>query len=267
MAAGHISPLRAGGAARLAAVVLALACAAVTALALTFPALTGRIVDQANIIPADTRAALETKLADLEQKSGIQLVVATVTSLEGQDIEPYANELFRNWKLGEKAKNNGVLLLVAPNERRVRIEVGYGLEGTLTDALSKIIIANAIAPRFKANDFNGGVSRGVDDIITVLTTDASEWQKRPSLRLDSQQTTDSVSWLLLLAIIAFITLLAGSPRFRWFFFNVLLNVALSSASSRGRYSGGGSFSGGGFSGGGFSGGGGSSGGGGASGSW
>src|SRR5215475_11810233 len=146
--------------------------------ALNFPALTGRIVDQANIIQPATRVALEGKLAELESKSGIQLVVATVNSLEGQDIEPYANELFRNWKLGEKQKNNGVLLLVAPNERRVRIEVGYGLEKTLTDALSKVIIINAITPRFKAGDFSGGISRGVDDIITVLTTDASEWEQR-----------------------------------------------------------------------------------------
>ena len=69
-----------------------------------------------------------------------------------------------------------MLLLVAPNEHRVRIEVGYGLEGTLTDALSKVIITNAIAPRFKTGDFGGGISRGVDDIITVLTTDSSEWQ-------------------------------------------------------------------------------------------
>src|SRR3982750_1836037 len=162
-----------------AAAFLALLCLGIGALAANFPALTGRIVDQANVIPAETRGALEPKLADLEAKSGIQLVVATVTSLEGQEIEPYANELFRAWKLGEKTKNNGVLLLVAPNERRVRIEVGYGLEGTLTDALSKVIIANAIAPRFKTQDFGGGISRGVDDIITVLTTDASEWQKRP----------------------------------------------------------------------------------------
>jgi uncharacterized protein len=155
-----------------------------------------------------------------------------------------------------------VLLLVAPNERRVRIEVGYGLEGTLTDALSKVIIANAIAPRFKAGDFGGGISRGVDDIITVLTTDASEWQQRPSLRLDAEQTTDAVSWLLILGIIAFIVLVTISPGFRWFFLNVLMNIALSSGGSGGRYSGGGS-----SSGGGFRGGGGSSGGGGASGSW
>ena len=237
------------------------------AFAINFPALTGRVVDQANIIQPDTRVALEQKLADLEDKSGIQLVVATVKSLEGQEIEPYANELFRKWALGEKKKNNGVLLLVAPNERRVRIEVGYGLEGTLTDALSKVIISNAMTPRFKAGNFSEGISRGVDDIITVLTTDASEWQKRPSLRLDYQQPVDTANWILLAALFGFFILLIVSPTFRWLFFNVVLNVLASSGSSRGGYSGG-SYSGGGYSGGGgFSGGGGSSGGGGASGSW
>ena len=174
MIAGRIPSAVGGRGAWLAGAVGALLLAIGASFALNFPALTGRIVDQANIIQPTTRDAIESKLAELESKSGIQLVVATVNSLEGQDIEPYANELFRNWKLGEKDKNNGVLLLVAPNERRVRIEVGYGLEKTLTDALSKVIITNAIAPRFKAGDFGGGISRGVDDIITVLTTDAQE---------------------------------------------------------------------------------------------
>jgi len=160
------------------AIFAALLCMFTSAPALNFPALSGRVVDQANIIQPGTRSAIEQKLADLEAKSGIQLVVATVSSLEGQDIEPYANELFRHWQLGEKTKNNGVLLLVAPNEHRVRIEVGYGVEKTLTDALSRVIIVNAITPRFKSGDFSGGISRGVDDIITVLTTDASEWQER-----------------------------------------------------------------------------------------
>src|ERR1039457_5612871 len=247
------------GGSRLAIVLIALMCTIATAFTLTLPALSGRIVDQANIIPPATRSVIEQKLADLEAKSGIQLVVATVASLEGQEIEPYANELFRNWKLGEKTKNNGVLLLVAPKERRVRIEVGYGLEGTLTDALAKVIITNAITPRFKAGDFSGGISRGIDDIITVLTTDASEWQKRPSLRLDNQQTTDPTSWLLIAALIALFTLLIVSPGFRFLFLNLVLNILVSSGGSR---------SGGGYSsGGGFSGGGGSSGGGGASGSW
>jgi uncharacterized protein len=240
-------------------VIVGLLCASLGAFAANLPALTGRIVDQANVIPADARNAIEPKLADLEAKSGIQLVVATATSLDGEEIEPYANDLFRSWKLGEKTKNNGVLLLVAPNERRVRIEVGYGLEGTLTDALSNVIIVNSILPRFKTGDFGGGISRGVDDIIAVLTTDASEWQQRPSLRLDDQQTTDPMQWLLIAGLIALVTLLIVSPGFRWFFLNVALNILLNSGGSRG----GGGFS----SGGGFSGGGGSSGGGGASGNW
>jgi uncharacterized protein len=239
---------------------VALLCLGVAALAYNFPALTGRIVDQANVIPAATRAAIEPKLVDLEQKSGIQLVVATVSSLEGQAIEPYANELFRTWQLGEKTKNNGVLLLVAPNEHRVRIEVGYGLEGTLTDALSSVIINNTIVPHFKTGDFAGGISSGVDDIITVLTTDSSDWQKKPAVRLDHQQSPDPFAWVLIAIMIAIVLLSIVSPGFRWFLFNVLLNVAFSSGGSRG----GGDDS---FGGGGFSGGGGSSGGGGASGSW
>src|SRR5713101_8664699 len=226
MTAGRPSSSFAGGGARLPIALVALLCAGLAVFAANFPALTGRIVDQANIIPADTHNAIEPKLADLETKSGIQLVVATVNSLQGQEIEPYANELFRTWKLGEKTKNNGVLLLVAPNEHRVRIEVGYGLEGTLTDALSKIIIANAIAPRFKIGDFDGGVSRGVDDIITVLTTDAAEWQQRPSLRLDHQPRPGWLDWLLMAAAIALMTLFIVSPGFRWFFLNVMLNLLL-----------------------------------------
>ena len=259
MITGRTSSLIARGGWCLAIGVIALLYTALAVFAVSFPALTGRIVDQAKIISADSRNAIEPKLADLEAKSGIQLVVATVTSLEGQEIEPYANELFRSWKLGEKTKNNGVLFLVAPNEHRVRIEVGYGLEGTLTDALSKVIITNAIAPRFKTGDFSSGISRGVDDIITVLTTDSSEWQKRPSLLLDNQQNTDPTTWLLIAALIVLFILLVVSPGFRWLFLNLVLNILISSGGSR---------SGGGYSsGGGFSGGGGSSGGGGASGSW
>jgi uncharacterized protein len=249
-----------------------IACICALALAApSFPALSGRVVDQANVIPPATRVDLDLKLAELEMKSGIQLVVATVSSLDGEEIEPYANALFRNWKLGQKDKNNGVLLLIAPKDRRVRIEVGYGLEGTLTDALSKVIITNAIAPRFKAGDFGDGVSRGVDDIITVLTTDASEWQQKPSLRLDHDPAPDAGDYILLGLLLMLIIMLIVSPGFRWFFFNLLANIAVSSGGSRGGSSrggwsgGGGGWSGGG--GGGWSGGGGSSGGGGASGSW
>src|ERR1039457_5213282 len=107
MTAGRASSLLAGGGTRLAIGFMALLCAVLFAFAVNFPALTGRVVDQANIIPAEPRSTIEPKLADLEAKSGIQLVVATVASLEGQEIEPYAHELFRSWKHGEKTKNKG----------------------------------------------------------------------------------------------------------------------------------------------------------------
>jgi uncharacterized protein len=264
MTAGRVPSFLARRPAQALVVLAVLLYAALAVCAITFPPLTDRVVDEAHILSARERDALSSKLAELEAKSGIQLVVATVNSLQGQEIEPYANELFRTWKLGEKAKNNGVLLLIAPNERRVRIEVGYGLEGTLTDALSKIIIANAIAPRFKVGDFDGGVSRGVDDIVAVLTTDAAEWQQRPSLRLDHQPPPGWLDWLLMAIAIALLTLFVVSPGFRWFFLNVMLNLLLNSGGPRGgAYPRGGGFPGGG----GFGGGGGSSGGGGASGSW
>ena len=181
-------------------------CVSAALAAANFPALTGRVVDQANILSPVTKADLERKLADLEQKSRIQLVVATVPSLDGEEIEPYANELFRAWKLGEAKENNGALLLIAPKERRVRIEVGYGLEGTLTDAVSSIIISNAIAPRFKAGDFNGGVTRGVDDIITALTTDSAEWKPKPTdMRAEHEASLlDTLAPFLIFLFIMFV---------------------------------------------------------------
>ena len=159
---------------------------------------------------------------------------------------------------------------MAPNERRVRIEVGYGLEGTLTDALSKVIITNAITPRFKAGDFSDGVTRGVDDIITVLTTDASEWEARPDLRLDRQPDTGPPDWLLIAAFFGFchaVRRLVGLPPARQQraarppgqFGRRPIGRPFAWGVLRRRELGGG--------GGGFSGGGGSSGGGGASGGW
>jgi uncharacterized protein len=191
-----------------------LCCTSTSADALDFPALTGRVVDQAGIIPAADRSALEMKLKGLEDQSGIQLVVATVPSLQGADIETFANELFRHWRLGEATKNNGVLLLIAPNEHRVRIEVGYGLEGTLTDALSNVIITSAVVPRFKANDYAGGIQRGVDGIISVLRSDASEWQAKSNVRADDPSSLfDELAPLLLFGVfILIIGLMARSAR-------------------------------------------------------
>ncbi len=255
-------------ASKLRVVFAALALAVVAALgpapalaAANFPALSGRVVDQAQVLSAGERADLERKLADLESKSGIQLVVATVSSLDGEAIEPYANALFRSWKLGEAKKNNGVLFLIAPKEHRVRIEVGYGLEGTLTDATSSLIVANAAAPRFKAGDYDGGVARGVDDIITVLTTDSADWQKKPELRAEGDASfLDAIAPFLVLAFILFVFYISRHGGGGG---GLLGNILVMSA-LMGR---GGSFGGGDFGGGGFSGGGGSSGGGGASGSW
>src|ERR1700730_11528420 len=155
------------------------------AFAIDFPPLTGRVVDQANVLTAQSRGGLESKLKDLEDKSSIQLVVATVKSLQGSDIETYANGLFRFWKIGQAQKNNGVLLVVAPAEHKVRIEVGYGLEGTLTDALSSVIIASAMVARVTRNDYSGGIRRGVDGIISVLNGDTTDWQPKVEVREDS----------------------------------------------------------------------------------
>jgi len=234
--------------------------------AASFPPLTGRVVDAANILSPITKADLERKLADLEQKSRIQLVVATVPSLDGQEIEPYANALFRAWKLGEAKDNNGALLLIAPKERRMRIEVGYGLEGTLTDAISSIIISNAIAPRFKAGDFNGGVTRGVDDIITTLSTDSAEWKPKPAdMRAEHEASLlDTLAPFLIFLFIMFVISRIGRRNGRGG--NVIF-IPMGTGGFGGGFRGGGGLGGGGFGGGGFSGGGGSSGGGGASGGW
>jgi uncharacterized protein len=228
------------------------------------------VVDQAGVMTAESRSDVEAKLKDLEDKSGIQLVVATVKSLQGSDIETYANQLFRFWKLGEAKKNNGVLLLVAPSEHKVRIEVGYGLEGTLTDALSSVIIASAIIPRVKTGDFSGGVERGVDGIISVLSGDKSEWQQKAKVRSEGSASDFNKLFPLLFFVLLIF--------FIWYLVRHANGPGGPGAGHGGRggyggpvflpYDGGswGGSSGGGF-GGGFSGGGGSSGGGGASGSW
>jgi uncharacterized protein len=243
---------------------LALLIATLPACALDFPALSGRVVDDAGILDSATRGALTDKLADLETKSTDQLVVVTLKSLQGTSIEDFGTALGRHWRIGQQGKNNGVLLIVAPNERKVRIEVGYGLEGTLTDAVTRLIIANAIVPRFRANDFPGGIVRGVDDIISVLTGDAEEWKARAAQRPDATPDWGSLLMLILIVIVFLIIFFsiagAARPSQRGRSSPWLGGGGWSSGSSGG-------FSGGGFGGGGFSGGGGSFGGGGSSGSW
>jgi uncharacterized protein len=242
-----------------------LLCAVVPAAALDFPALSGRVVDEAGILDQPAREALAAKLADLEAKTTHQLVVVTLKSLQGTSIEDFGVQLGRRWQIGQKDKNNGVLLIVAPNERKVRIEVGYGLEGALTDALSRVIIENAIIPRFRANDIPGGIARGVDDLIQVLEGDQS-WQQRITRRPEPPS-----NWFPLLVVLVVFGVFGLAVML------VIRDMRHPPRSGHGWTSGAtpygsswGSGSSGGFSGGssgGFSGGGGSFGGGGASGSW
>jgi uncharacterized protein len=257
---------------RIAASPLALVCLLITisiAVALDFPSLTGRVIDQANVLTAQNRTSLESKLKDFEDKSRIQIVVATVKSLQGSDIETYANDLFRFWKLGQAQKNNGVLLVVAPAERKVRIEVGYGLESTLTDAMSSVIIASAMIPRFRAGDFSGGIERGVDGIVTVLSSDNAGWQAKADVRReDSSAEFGRLFPLLFLLLLIFVCWYlihnaTGSPPGRGVRRRGMEPIFIPFPG--GSWGSGGAL-GGGF-GGGFAGGGGSSGGGGASGSW
>jgi uncharacterized protein len=235
---------------------------------LAFPALTGRVVDSANLLKADELSALEQKLQAHEEKTTDQVVIATVRSLGGTSVEDYANRLFRLWQLGQKARNNGVLLLVAPSERKVRIEVGYGLEGALTDALSKVITATAIAPKFKQNDFVGGLNAGVDAILSVLTGDAEEWHRRAKVREDESHSIEPIVAIVLLVIFILIVrqIMGGGGGARRYHRTRSGRWIPVPVPTGGGWDGGWS-GGGGLSGGGFSGGGGSSGGGGASGSW
>lgn len=224
---------------------------------LTFPPLSGRVVDAAHVLDWNTLVALDRKLAAQEAKASDQFVVATIPSLQGTSIEDYANQLFRHWKLGQAKQNNGVLLLVAPNERKVRIEVGYGLEGVLTDAVAGTIIRTAIVPSFKAGDMAAGVVKGADAVIEILNLDPEEARRRAEA-LEQGDSPDemiqAVIFFVMLLILLYFIYRGGGRRSR------RRGGFIAFPTSGGGWSGG-------SSGGGFSGGGGSSGGGGASGGW
>lgn len=157
---------------------VAFACAALlgsgAATAQTFPKFTGFVVDAANVIPPEQEAALTQRLDALQKASGNQLVVATVPDLQGYPIEDYGYRLLRSWGVGLKDVNNGAILLVAPNERKVRIEVGYGLEPVLTDAFSSVVINQQVLPRFKAGDMAGGIVAGANAVADQLALPDAE---------------------------------------------------------------------------------------------
>jgi uncharacterized protein len=152
------------------AVVAAIILSAFIAAASNVPYLTGRVTDNAEILSPSMAKSLTERLKAHEEETGNQIAVLTVPSLEGESVEEYAEAVFKEWKLGQKGKDNGVLLVVAPHDRRMRIEVGYGLEDALPDSAAGSIIRNAITPRFKNEDYDGGIEAGVNAIIAVLET-------------------------------------------------------------------------------------------------
>ena len=197
----------------------------VPAYAQSFPTLTGRVVDAANIIPDGEEAALDAKLKALEDTTDRQLVVATIPSLEGYPIDDYANRLFRSWALGQKETDNGVLLLVAPNDRKVRIEVGYGLEPILTDAWSSVVINTLIIPQFKVENYSTGIDRGANMIIKQLVATPDEAARRIN---DLSQENSNLGFPLGLAIFLIIMLsgiclyiIISDTRFKEKFFNLI----------------------------------------------
>jgi uncharacterized protein len=141
---------------------------ATSAWALDVPTLTGRVVDLAHVLPADVAASLTRDLEAHETKTSNQVAVLILPSLEGDPLEEFSHRVATTWKLGQKGTENGVLLLIALRERKVRIEVGYGLEGTLTDLRSAHIIRNEIVPRFRAGDLPGGIVAGVQAILGTI---------------------------------------------------------------------------------------------------
>lgn len=254
-----------------AVLVLAALLAPALAFAQTFPALSGRVVDAANIIPDDVEARLNQKLEALETQSQRQLVVATLPSLEGYEISDYGYRLGRAWGLGDKGRNDGAILIIAPADRKLRIEVGYGLEPIVTDGLSSLIINQTIVPRFKADDMPGGIEAGTDALIAQLTLPPEAALKvaaqagKQGVRA-KQSFFPALMWLVFLFFFIILPIIRRSRGGRKFSGGLgpIIVWDVLNAMSRGG-GGGGGWSGGG--GGGFSGGGGSFGGGGSSGSW
>ena len=237
-----------------------------------FPPLTGRVVDDAHILSPAATQTLDGELAGLEQQTGHQLVVVTVPDLQGFEIEDYGYQLGRAWQLGRKGVNDGAILLVAPKERKVRIEVGYGLEPVLTDALSNVILQQKVLPQFKQGHMEQGVLDGAAALTAQLSlpddqakANVAKAQAQPRSQAEDRGGAGSHIPVLLIILVVFWVISglmrAGGRGFggAWW----LLPFFLGGGGGGGRDSWGG----GGGGGGGFSGGGGSFGGGGSSGSW
>ena len=235
----------------------------------SFPPLTGRVMDNANILSDATEFALTSKLAALEAKTSRQLVVVTLPSLQGYEISDYGYQLGRAWGIGQAKLNNGVIFIIAPKEHKARIEVGYGLEPILTDALSEVILQTDVLPKFRTGDYDGGAEAGVDALVQQLSLDPSAAEAKAAaaeqqMADDQNQGGGFPALLIVLFIFFAIFRVFGAWGFLPFLF---MGGGRRYGGSWGGGFGGGGFGGGGFGGGGFGGGGGSFGGGGASGGW
>ncbi len=260
----------AGLAAPVLAILIAFFCAPAWA-ATQYPALTGRVVDDAHVLTPDVQAQLTAKLAALQQSTSRQLVVVTLPSLNGRDIDDYGVGLLRAWGIGQKQTNNGALFIIVPSEHKVRVEVGYGLEGILTDALSGVILREAVLPKFRTGDMSGGIVAGTDALVDQLSADPSTAERKAAQAEQAMQQDEApmrhgnpIGGIIPLIFLVFILF----RIFRGGFgggMGMLLPMIFLGGGMRGGWGGGGGDFGGG--GGGFSGGGGSGGGGGASGGW
>src|SRR5262245_11613334 len=152
------------------------------ALSADIPYLTGRVVDNAQILSPDARIRLTAALKTHEQATSNQIVVLTVPTIQPEGVEEYAVGVFNSWKLGQRERNNGILVVVVPQDRRMRIEVGYGLEPTLTDAVAGAIIRDVMAPAFKRADYDAGVENGVAAIIARLEGRTVAAAARPAIQ-------------------------------------------------------------------------------------
>ena len=237
----------------------------------TFPPLSGRVVDQANLLSPAVEQQLTDKLAALERDTTDQVVVVTLPSLQDYEIEDYGYRLGRHWAIGQKGEDNGVLLIVAPVERKVRIEVGYGLEPVLTDALSAMIIQTRILPPFRDGGYERGITAGVDAIDAQLRLDPAEAQARAAQAVAPKADKPFIPGIVIGMIFLFLFLsgmggmMGGGRRRRGS--NGLGAALVWMAAESMRNGGGGRGGGWGGGGGGFGGGGGGFGGGGASGGW
>ena len=245
------------------------------------PAMASPVVDEAGVIDDNTKSQLNSYLTAVNDQTGVQVAVLTVQSLAGEDIESFSMRTAEAWRLGQKGKDNGALLVVAVEDRKLRIEVGYGLEGTLTDTKCGLIIRSTITPYFKSGDYSSGIAAGVKQIVSFATNNAVIAGTEAPQTQDTESSDIAGTMAVVVFFIIFFgiitsaggagpfglllwwSLLTGRPFHRHYYSNT----------TRGGFGGsggggfGGGFHGGGFGGGGFSGGGGGFGGGGASGGW